>query len=129
MQDAYVAAAVRCAPPANKPTPAERDMCAPFLRRELALLDRVRVIVALGAFGYEAAWSALRASDELGLGLAARRPRFGHLLEVPCGRVTVLGAFHPSQQNTFTGRLTPVMLDAVFTRARYLINASTSPAP
>jgi uracil-DNA glycosylase family 4 len=120
LQDAYVAAAVRCAPPANKPTPAERDECAPYLRRELELLHRVRVIVALGAFGYEAVWSALRASEDLGGDMPARRPRFAHLLEVPCGDVTVLGAFHPSQQNTFTGRLTPEMLDAVFERAARL---------
>ena len=120
LRDAYVAAAVRCAPPANKPTTVERDECAPFLRRELKLLDGVRVVVALGAFGYEAAWSALRASDDLGAGLPARRPRFSHLLEVPGDRVTVLGAFHPSQQNTFTGRLTPDMLDAVFRRASAL---------
>jgi uracil-DNA glycosylase len=80
----------------------------------------VRVIVALGAFGYEAVWSALRASEDLGGDLPARRPRFAHLLEVPCGDVTVLGAFHPSQQNTFTGRLTPDMLDAVFLRAAEL---------
>jgi uracil-DNA glycosylase len=115
-----VAAAVRCAPPANKPTPAERDECAPYLRREMELLDRVRVIVALGAFGYEAVWSALRASAPA-VALPARRPRFAHLLEVPCGPVTVLGAFHPSQQNTFTGRLTPAMLDAVFLRAAELV--------
>jgi len=120
LRDAYVAAAVRCAPPANKPTTGERDECAPYLRRELDLLDRVRVIVALGAFGYEAAWSALRAAPELGAGFPARRPRFGHLLEVPGKLVTVLGAFHPSQHNTFTGRLTPDMLDAVFERAREL---------
>jgi uracil-DNA glycosylase len=120
LRDSYVAAAVRCAPPANKPTPAERDECAPFLRREIELLDRVRVIVALGAFGFEAVWSALRASP-LAAALPARRPRFAHLLEVPCGPVTVLGAFHPSQQNTFTGRLTPAMLDAVFLRAAELV--------
>jgi uracil-DNA glycosylase len=120
LRDAYVAAAVRCAPPANKPTPAERDECAPYLRREIELLDRARVIVALGAFGYEAVWSALRASALAGA-LPARRPRFAHLLEVPCGPVTVLGAFHPSQQNTFTGRLTPEMLDAVFLRAAELV--------
>jgi uracil-DNA glycosylase family 4 len=123
LHDAYVAAAVRCAPPANKPTPAERDTCAPFLHRELALLDRVRVIVALGSFGYEAVWAMLRASDRAGVELPARRPRFSHLLEVPCGRVTVLGAFHPSQQNTFTGKLTPDMLDAVFRRAAELTTA------
>ena len=93
LHDAYVAAAVRCAPPANKPTPAERGIeCAPYLRRELELLSEVRVIVALGAFGYEAVWSALRASAELGSELPARRPRVAHLVEVPCGRVTVLGA-------------------------------------
>jgi uracil-DNA glycosylase family 4 len=120
LRDAYVAAAVRCAPPANKPTPAERDECAPYLHRELALLTRVRVIVALGAFGYEAVWSMLRASERPGIELPPRRPRFTHLLEVPCGRVTVLGAFHPSQQNTFTGKLTTAMLDAVFTRAAEL---------
>ena len=123
LRDAYVAAAVRCAPPANKPTTEERDECAPFLRRELALLGAVRVIVALGAFGYEAVWSALRASDEFSGALPDRRPRFAHLLEVPCGPITVLGAFHPSQQNTFTGRLTPGMLDAVFTRAAELSGA------
>jgi uracil-DNA glycosylase len=120
LRDAYVAAAVRCAPPANKPTPAERDRCAPFLHRELTLLERVGVIVALGSFGYEATWAMLRASDRSDIELPARRPRFTHLLEVPCGRMTVLGAFHPSQQNTFTGKLTPEMLDAVFRRAAEL---------
>ena len=120
LHDAYVAAAVRCAPPANKPTPAERDECAPYLRRELELLDRIRVIVALGAFGFEAVWAALRASEEFGGELPVRRPKFAHLLEVPCGPLTVLGSFHPSQQNTFTGRLTPEMLDAVFLRAAAL---------
>jgi len=123
LRDAYVAAAVRCAPPANKPTPAERDTCAPFLHRELALLERVRVIVALGSFGYEAIWAMLRASDRADIEMPRRRPRFTHLLEVPCGRVTVLGAFHPSQQNTFTGKLTPDMLDAVFERAAELRSA------
>jgi uracil-DNA glycosylase family 4 len=123
LRDAYVAAAVRCAPPANRPTPAERDTCAPFLHRELALLNRVRVIVALGSFGYEAVWAMLRASGRSGVELPPRRPRFGHLVEVPCGSVMVLGAFHPSQQNTFTRRLTPEMLDAVFERAAELRSA------
>jgi uracil-DNA glycosylase len=118
---AYVAAAVRCAPPANKPTPEERDTCMPFLVRELQLLTQVQVIVALGAFGYEATWTTLRAAALPGVSLPARRPRFAHGLEVDCGAVTVVGAFHPSQQNTFTGRLTPQMLDAVFARARQLI--------
>jgi len=125
--DAYVAAAVRCAPPANKPTPVERDTCMPFLVRELQLLTEVRVIVVLGAFGYEATWTTLRAAALPGVRLPARRPRFAHGLEVACGALTVVGAFHPSQQNTFTGRLTPQMLDDVFVRARHLINASTSP--
>ncbi|HEV7524226.1 MAG TPA: uracil-DNA glycosylase [Acidimicrobiia bacterium] len=127
--DAYVSAAVRCAPPANKPTPEERDTCMPFLVRELQLLTQVRVIVVLGAFGYEATWATLRAADLPGVALAARRPKFTHGLEVACGRVTIVGTFHPSQQNTFTRRLTPAMLDAVFERARQLISASTSPAP
>ncbi len=114
LRDAYVAAAVRCAPPANKPTPAERDECRPYLVRELELLRRLRVVVVLGSFGYEAAWAALRAG---GFVLPARRPRFTHGLEVECGPVMILGAFHPSQQNTFTGKLTVPMLDAVFERA------------
>jgi uracil-DNA glycosylase family 4 len=128
LHDAYVCAAVRCAPPENKPTTTERDECAPYLRRELELLDRLRVIVALGGFGYAAVWSALRAS-RLGSQLPSRRPRFAHLLEVPCGRVTVLGAFHPSQQNTFTGRLTPAMLDAVFQRAAELVSGRAPHQP
>ena len=123
LRDAYITAAVRCAPPANKPTPAERDECAPFLHRELALLSRVRVIVALGAFGYEAAWTALRHSGLDGVALPPARPRFTHALEVPCGRVTIVGTFHPSQQNTFTGKLTPAMLDTVFERAAELRTA------
>jgi uracil-DNA glycosylase family 4 len=123
LHDAYIAAAVRCAPPANKPTTDERDRCAPYLHRELELLDRVRVVVALGSFGYEAAWAALRATELAGVELPARRPRFAHALEVPCGRVTLLCTFHPSQQNTFTGKLTPAMLDDVFARAAELRTA------
>jgi len=119
LHDAYVAAAVRCAPPANKPTPAERDECAPYLQRELELLEHVRVIVVLGAFGYEAAWALLRHALPTDM-LPVPRPRFAHGLVVECGPITVLGAFHPSQQNTFTGRLTEPMLDAVFVRAREL---------
>jgi len=111
---AYVAAAVRCAPPANKPTPEERDNCAPFLARELAALDRVRVIVPLGAFGWEAAFRAISTMT----GEDARpRPRFGHGAEARVGRYAVVGSYHPSQQNTFTGRLTPAMLEAVVVRA------------
>jgi uracil-DNA glycosylase family 4 len=107
---AYVAAAVRCAPPANKPTPAERDACLPYLEREIAVLGDVRVFVVLGQFAY----------DVLARLLGVRpRPRFGHLVEVPVeGGRTILCSFHPSQQNTFTGKLTEPMLDAVFQRAR-----------
>jgi uracil-DNA glycosylase family 4 len=125
LHDAYIAAAVRCAPPENKPTPAERDRCRPYLDRELALLDRVAVIVTLGAFAYEALWAALRDS---GAALARPRPRFGHLVEVPTPRATIVGCFHPSQQNTFTGKLTEPMLDAVFERAREL-SAEPTPRP
>jgi uracil-DNA glycosylase family 4 len=112
LHDAYIAAAVRCAPPANKPTPDERDRCLPYLARELALLTDVRVIVVLGQFGYDAV------ARLVGL---RPKPRFGHLAEVPLpdGRM-VLCSFHPSQQNTFTGKLTEPMFDAVFARAREL---------
>lgn len=115
VRDAYIAAAVRCAPPANKPLPEERDRCLPYLARELALLTEVKVIVVLGQF----------ALDALCRLLAIRpRPKFGHLSEfvLPDGRV-VLCSFHPSQQNTFTGKLTEPMFDAVFARARSLCAA------
>jgi uracil-DNA glycosylase family 4 len=117
LHDAYVAAAVRCAPPANKPTPAERDRCLPYLVRELELLDRVRVVVVLGQFAYDAIARVLAAS---GSPLPAPRPRFGHGVEVPSCRAVVICCYHPSQQNTFTGKLTEPMLDAVFARARAL---------
>jgi uracil-DNA glycosylase family 4 len=109
----WIAAAVRCAPPANKPLPSERDSCLPYAAEELRLMSRVRVIVALGAFAWDA---ALRLHGGL-----RPRPRFGHLAEaaLPGGRL-LLGCFHPSQQNTFTGKLTEPMLDAVFERARTL---------
>jgi uracil-DNA glycosylase family 4 len=127
LRDAYIAAAVRCAPPANKPTPVERDTCRPFLVRELRLLTELRVVVALGGFGYEATWAALRAAELPGVALPARRPKFAHGLEVDCGRLTILCTFHPSQQNTFTGRLTPAMQDEIFTRARSLRPRRTRP--
>jgi len=119
LHDAYVAAAVRCAPPANKPTPAERDRCLPFLVRELALLEHVKVIVVLGGFAYDAAWRTLGLA---GVDLPRPRPAFAHGLEVPTARATLLGCYHPSQQNTFTGRLTEPMLDIVLARARELAN-------
>ena len=120
--DAYVAAAVRCAPPANKPTPEERDTCRPYLVRELALLDRVMVVVALGRFAHDVVCGLLAG----GRGGAAR-PRFGHLAEhVVDGGRTLIDSFHPSQQNTFTGKLTELAFDAVFARGRALIEAPSA---
>lgn len=112
LHGAYVAAVVRCAPPDNKPTPTERDTCVGYLAREMAELATVRVIVALGGFAYE---SVARLA-----GLRPR-PRFGHGVEASLGDGrTVVCSYHPSQQNTFTGRLTEEMFDAVFARARAL---------
>ncbi|MGH2913696.1 MAG: uracil-DNA glycosylase [Solirubrobacteraceae bacterium] len=114
----WVAAAVRCAPPANRPTTAERDACLPFAARELQLLVDVRVIVCLGGFAWDGALRVLAAG---GVALPRPRPRFGHGAEVRIGELpTLLGCFHPSQQNTFTGRLTESMLDSVLARARAL---------
>ena len=114
---AYLSAVNRCAPPSNRPTPQERDRCLPFLEREMSALRQLRVVVALGAFAWDGALRALSA-----LGHPSRpRPRFGHATEVPVGPFVLLGSYHPSQQNTFTGTLTPEMLDAVFLRARALV--------
>jgi len=109
LRGVWITSPVKCAPPQNAPTPAERDACRPFLERELALLTEVRVVVALGAFGFDQTARLLGAEG---------RPRFSHGAEValPDGR-TLLGSYHVSQQNTFTGRLTEPMLDAVFERA------------
>jgi uracil-DNA glycosylase family 4 len=115
--DCWVTAAVRCAPPENRPTTEERDTCLPYFARELGLLERARVIVCLGAFAWAA---ALRALAGAGHPLPRPRPRFGHGAEALVGGYCLLGSFHPSQQNTFTGRLTEPMLDAVFVRARQL---------
>ena len=114
LDDAFVAAAVRCAPPANRPTPQERDNCLPYAAQELELMREVRVIVCLGGFAWDAALRVTSSS-------ARPRPRFGHGAEheLPDGRV-LLGCYHPSQQNTFTGRLTEQMMDAVFGRAAAL---------
>jgi uracil-DNA glycosylase len=120
LRDAWICAAVRCAPPANKPTPAERDTCLPYAVRELELLPTARVIVCLGAFAWDA---GLRILATLGHERLRPRPRFGHGAEAGVGRFTLLGSFHPSQQNTFTGRLTEAMLDDVFRRARELSEA------
>jgi uracil-DNA glycosylase family 4 len=114
LTDTYIAAAVRCAPPANRPTIEERDTCASWLGHELGLLARIRVIVALGAFAWDAGLRALE-----GFGHVVRpRPRFGHGAEASVGPYRLLGTYHPSQQNTFTGVLTPVMLRDVLRRAR-----------
>jgi uracil-DNA glycosylase family 4 len=120
LHDAYVTAVVRCAPPANRPTPGERDNCLPYLERELALLERCRTIVALGSFAWD---GTLRAVAALGAEIPRPKPRFGHGAEAVAGRWALLGCYHPSQQNTFTGRLTEPMLDAVFSRAGELAGA------
>ncbi len=118
LRDAWVTAAVRCAPPGNRPTPAERDACLPWSVAELALLGRVRVILCLGAFAWDA---ALRLRAAAGLAPLRPRPAFGHgALAIPEAGPALLGCYHPSQQNTFTGRLTPAMLDAVLLSAREL---------
>ncbi|QIK77175.1 uracil-DNA glycosylase [Nocardioides piscis] len=115
---ARMVATVRCAPPANKPTPEERDTCAPWIAAEIKLLmPSVRVVVALGAYGWD---GALRSFAAAGVGIPKPRPRFGHGAEAALGDATLLGCYHPSQHNTFTGRLTPTMLDEVFERARAL---------
>ncbi len=120
---ARVVAAVRCAPPANKPTPTERDTCAPWLDRELALVGpSLRVVVALGGFAWTATWAALARAGGV---VPSPRPRFGHGAEAPAmmpsgDQLSVVASFHPSQQNTFTGRLTEPMLDAVFARGNVL---------
>jgi uracil-DNA glycosylase family 4 len=117
LRGAYVTAVVRCAPPANRPEPAERDRCLPFLARELGLLGHCRTILALGAFGWD---GALRALRTLGTEPPRPKPRFGHGAEAEVGEWKLIGCYHPSQQNTFTGRLTEEMLDRALARAREL---------
>jgi uracil-DNA glycosylase family 4 len=114
LRECYITASVRCAPPANKPTPDERDACLPYLLEELKLLSKVRVIVCLGTFAWQGTVRALRALGHK----QERKPRFGHGVEERVGPYVLLGCFHPSQQNTFTGKLTREMLNAVFARAR-----------
>ena len=117
LRGCWITAGVRCAPPANKPLPSEREACRAWLDRELALLEHLRVVVCLGGFAWDVALGSLPA---LGALVPRPRPRFAHGAEAGLGAVTLLGCFHPSQQNTFTGRLTPPMMDAVFERARAL---------
>jgi uracil-DNA glycosylase family 4 len=114
LQDAYISAVNRCAPPANKPTPQERDECLPFLARELRALTRVRVILALGGYAWDAVLRVLSGAGQR----PSPRPRFGHGAQAQVGTYSLLGSYHPSQQNTFTGRLTPGMLDQVLQAAR-----------
>ncbi len=119
VHDAYIAAAVRCAPPANRPLPDETARCAPYLDRELAVLASLRVVVALGEFAQRRVWASL------GVG---RRPKFAHGAEASlAGGRTLIASYHPSQRNTFTGLLTEAMFDAVFARARALLGASPAP--
>ncbi|MBV9293801.1 MAG: uracil-DNA glycosylase [Frankiales bacterium] len=122
LYDVRMVAAVRCAPPLNKPTIEERDTCAPWLAQELAFLhSTLRVVVALGAFAWTTLWPVL---VTIGYAIPPRRPAFGHLAEaVLPGGLLMLGSYHPSQQNTFTGKLTEPMLDAVFNRAKEHIAA------
>jgi uracil-DNA glycosylase family 4 len=113
----FVTASVRCAPPSNRPLPSERDNCLPYLERELTLLTSVRVIVCLGGYAWDA---ALRAAKTLGADIPRPRPRFAHGATATIGKWTLVGSYHPSQQNTFTGRLTESMLDDVFEHAKRL---------
>jgi uracil-DNA glycosylase len=121
LSGAYVTAINRCAPPANRPTPAERDNCLPYLVEELRLLRRARVLIALGSFAWD---GALRALGGLGLEVPRPKPRFAHGMMTSIGPYSLLGCFHPSQQNTFTGRLTEPMMDKILARARELSERS-----
>jgi uracil-DNA glycosylase len=118
LKDCYISACVRCAPPNNRPTPEERDACLPYLIQDLRLLSRLRVIVCLGAFAWDGTLRALRESGVP----STPRPRFTHEAEAHLGAYVLLGSYHPSQQNTFTGRLTQPMFDRIFRRARDLLS-------
>jgi uracil-DNA glycosylase family 4 len=122
--DAFITLAARCAPPANRPTPVELETCRPFLVRELALLPRLRVVVALGRIAWDA---VVRSAVDLGAAAARPRPAFGHGARVRLGRLVLIGSYHPSQQNTHTGRLTAAMLDDVLGAARRELE--TKPPP
>jgi uracil-DNA glycosylase family 4 len=120
--DCYITACVRCAPPGNHPTTEERDNCLPYLMEELERMPQVRTIICLGGFAWEGVLRALRRRGAMP-SPKGRPVRFGHGAEVVAGPYVLLGSYHPSQQNTFTGRLTEAMLDAVLTRARQLREA------
>lgn len=121
LNDCYITAAVHCAPPDNKPTPEEFAACRPYLLQELTILRRVRVVVALGQIAFAAYLTARR---ELGFSLPAPLPRFGHDAHFMLDNVLLIGSYHPSQQNTFTGRLTHDMFAAVFQRAKTTISST-----
>lgn len=116
--DAYIGAAARCAPPDNKPTPQEFANCFPYLAREFELLKSARVLVGLGAIGFNAILKLLAAR---GVDIPTPRPKFGHNVMYRFGRYAVIGTYHPSRQNTNTGKLTAPMFDAVFDRARRVL--------
>jgi uracil-DNA glycosylase len=118
LTDVYVTASVKCAPPDNKPLPEERDRCEPYLLAELEALRHVRVILCLGGFGWD---QALRALSARGVPIPRPRPRFGHGARVDLGGVSLVGSYHPSQQNTFTGRLTEEMLDEVLDEVKRVL--------
>jgi uracil-DNA glycosylase family 4 len=120
LHGAWIAAAVRCAPPGNRPNPAERDRCLPWSVRELRLLPDVRIVLCLGAFAWDAALRLSASLVDSASPPVRPRPRFGHGVEAAASRFTLLGSYHPSQQNTFTGKLTERMFDAVLERARQL---------
>jgi uracil-DNA glycosylase family 4 len=122
LHDVWITAAVRCAPPANRPTPVERDTCLPWSVRELGLLTNVRVVVCLGAFAWAAALRLTAMLTGPDVPPPRPRPRFGHGAEFGGEPYSLLGCYHPSQQNTFTGKLTEPMIDAVLERARELAN-------
>lgn len=119
LRDAYISAVVRCAPPGNKPLPDERDACIGYLEKDLALLAGIRVIVALGKFAWDGVLRTLTTQGHI----ATNKVEFGHGVEQRTGPYTVLGSYHPSQQNTFTGKLTEPMLDAIFSRARRILTS------
>jgi uracil-DNA glycosylase family 4 len=118
LTDVYVGAAARCAPPDNKPLPSEFANCRPYLMREFELLPNVRVLIGLGGIGFDAALGVLASHD---VPIPRPRPKFGHNVAYELGKYTLIGTFHPSRQNTNTGRLTRPMFDAVFSRARSLL--------
>jgi uracil-DNA glycosylase len=124
ISDAWITAAVRCAPPANRPTPDERDRCLPWSIDELRLLGDVRVIVCLGAFAWDAALRLTAAIEDPPRAPRRPRPRFGHGAELAGPRYQLIGCYHPSQQNTFTGKLTEAMIDTVLLRARELADGA-----